>query len=42
MESRAADQDSVGAEDAGQQVADLVELGEVIPLAEAGGQAPLG
>ena len=42
MESLAADQDPVGAEDAGQQVSDLVELGEVIPLAEAGGQAPLG
>ena len=41
MESLAADQDPVGADGAGQQVADLVELGEVIPLAEAGGQKPL-
>jgi len=42
MESLAADQDPVGAEDTGRQVADLVELGEVIPIAEAGGQEPLG
>jgi hypothetical protein len=42
MESLAADQDPVGAEDAGQQVADLVELAKVILLAEAGGRAPLG
>ena len=42
MESLAADQDPVGAEDDGQQVADLVEPGEVIPLAEAGGREPLG
>jgi hypothetical protein len=42
MKSRAADQDPVGAEDAGQQVTHLVEPGEVITLAEAGGQAPLG
>jgi hypothetical protein len=41
MESLAADQDPVGAEDAGRQVADLVELAEVIPLAEARFQEPL-
>ena len=41
MESLAADQDPVGADGAGQQVADLVELGEVIPLAEARVQEPL-
>ena len=42
MESLAADQDPVGADGAGQQVADLVELGAVIPLAEAGGRESLG
>ena len=42
MESLAAAQDPVGAEDDGQQVADVFELGEVILLAEAGGREPLG
>jgi len=42
MESLAADQDRVGAEGAGQQVADLLELGEASPLAEARVQEPLG
>jgi hypothetical protein len=42
IEPLAADQDAVGAEHAGQQVADLVELGQVVPLAEAGRRQPLG